>query len=65
MEIDINTVLEELKNSNVDRFDLMHLMTRGIRNKFHPEIYLNDDQIGSYYYNTRGHTVNGLFESEV
>lgn len=45
MEMDINTVLEELKNSKVDRFDLMPLITRGIKNKFHPEIYLNDDQI--------------------
>lgn len=45
MEMDINTVLEELKNSNVDRFDLMPLMTRGIKNKFHPEIYLDNDQI--------------------
>ena len=45
MNIDINKVLEELKDCRIDEYDLKPLMIKGIRAKFRPDLYPDENQI--------------------
>ena len=45
ISINVNEVLEELKICNINEYDIESAMLRGIKTKFHPDLYPDETQV--------------------